>query len=159
MSRRIALPGADELFRQTGDPSRQPEPETTPSPSEPTPAPAVRAVPDVPDLAPLGTPPAAEEAESGLEEASAAVRTAPRRRPRSVAERRPSGRERHEEKITVYVSPDELMDLEHARLTLRGDFGLPVDRGRVVREALAVVLADLEAKGEASILVRRLRGR
>jgi len=34
-----------------------------------------------------------------------------------------------------------------------------VGRGRVVREALAVVLADFEAKGEASILVRRLRGR
>jgi hypothetical protein len=76
-----------------------------------------------------------------------------------VADRRPSGRERHEEKITVYVSAEELMDLEHARLALRGDFALPVDRGRVVREALAVVLADFEAKGEASILVRRLRGR
>jgi len=76
-----------------------------------------------------------------------------------VADRRPSGRERHDEKITVYVSAEELMDLEHARLGLRGDFGLPVDRGRVVREALAVVLADFEAKGEASILVRRLRGR
>jgi hypothetical protein len=159
MSRRIALPGADELFRQTGDPSRSPDPEAAPSPSEPAPAPAVRVVPDVPEIAPVSVPAVAEDAESGLEEASAAVRTAPRRRPRSVAERRPSGRERHEEKITVYVSPDELMDLEHARLTLRGDFGLPVDRGRVVREALAVVLADLEAKGEASILVRRLRGR
>jgi hypothetical protein len=76
-----------------------------------------------------------------------------------LADRRPSGRERHDEKITVYVSADELMDLEHARLALRGDHGLPVDRGRVVREALAVVLADFEAKGEASILVRRLRGR
>jgi hypothetical protein len=76
-----------------------------------------------------------------------------------LAERRPSGRERHDEKITVYVSADELMDLEHARLGLRGDFGLSVDRGRVVREALAVVLADFEAKGDASILVRRLRGR
>lgn len=32
-------------------------------------------------------------------------------------------------------------------------------RGRIVREALAVVLADLESKGEHSILVRRLRGR
>jgi hypothetical protein len=93
-----------------------------------------------------------------LEEASAAVRTVARRRARAVADRRPSGRERHEEKITVYVSAEELMDLEHARLTLRGDHGLSVDRGRVVREALAVVLADLEAKGEASILVRRLRG-
>lgn len=77
---------------------------------------------------------------------------------RGRVQRRPSGRERHDEKITVYVSAEELMDLEHARLTLRGDFGLAVDRGRIVREAIAVVLADLEARGEASILVRRLRG-
>jgi hypothetical protein len=102
--------------------------------------------------------PAPEDADA-LEEAASAVRTASRRRARSLAERRPSGRERHEEKITVYVSADELMDLEHARLGLRGDYGLSVDRGRVVREALAVVLADFEAKGDASILVRRLRGR
>jgi len=34
-----------------------------------------------------------------------------------------------------------------------------VDRGRIVREAVAVVLADLESRGDASILVRRLRGR
>ncbi|MQS05606.1 hypothetical protein FNX44_028020, partial [Streptomyces sp. OF1] len=72
--------------------------------------------------------------------------------------RRPSGRERHDEKITVYVSAEELMDLEHARLVLRGEHGLAVDRGRIVREAVAVVLADLESRGEASILVRRLRG-
>jgi hypothetical protein len=87
------------------------------------------------------------------------VRPTSRRRPRALADRRPSGRESHDEKITVYLSADELMDLEHARLALRGDHGLPVDRGRVVREALAVVLADFEAKGDASILVRRLRGR
>ncbi len=74
------------------------------------------------------------------------------------AARRPSGRERHDEKITVYCSPEELLDLERARLALRGDFGLAVDRGRIVREAMAVVLADLAAKGESSILVRRLRG-
>ncbi|BAJ31521.1 MULTISPECIES: hypothetical protein [Kitasatospora] len=73
--------------------------------------------------------------------------------------RRPSGRERHDEKITVYVSAEELMDLEHARLVLRGEHGLAVDRGRIVREAIAVVLADMEQRGEASILVRRLRGR
>ncbi|MGW3624946.1 hypothetical protein [Streptomyces sp. NPDC000880] len=81
-----------------------------------------------------------------------------RRRGRG-ANRRPSGRERHDEKITVYVSAEELMDLEHARLVLRGEHGLAVDRGRIVREAVAVVLADLEQRGEASILVRRLRGR
>jgi hypothetical protein len=83
---------------------------------------------------------------------------APRKRGRSAA-RRPSGRERHDEKITVYVSAEELMDLEHARLVLRGEHGLAVDRGRIVREAVAVVLADLETRGDASILVRRLRGR
>ncbi|MFD9127245.1 hypothetical protein [Kitasatospora sp. NPDC059571] len=82
-----------------------------------------------------------------------------RPRPRGRAARRPSGRERHDEKITVYVSAEELMDLEHARLVLRGEHGLAVDRGRVVREAISVVLADLEQRGEASILVRRLRGR
>nr|BEK69055.1 hypothetical protein KPHV_62820 [Kitasatospora purpeofusca] len=82
-----------------------------------------------------------------------------RPRPRGRAPRRPSGRERHDEKITVYVSAEELMDLEHTRLVLRGEHGLAVDRGRIVREAIAVVLADLEQRGEASILVRRLRGR
>jgi hypothetical protein len=73
--------------------------------------------------------------------------------------RHPSGRQRHDEKITVYVSPAELVDLEHARLILRANHSLAIDRGRIVREALAVVLADLEAKGEQSILVRRLRSR
>ncbi|MFJ9953329.1 hypothetical protein [Kitasatospora sp. NPDC091207] len=82
-----------------------------------------------------------------------------RPRARGRAPRRPSGRERHDEKITVYVSAEELMDLEHTRLVLRGEHGLAVDRGRIVREAIAVVLADLEQRGEASILVRRLRGR
>ncbi len=34
--------------------------------------------------------------------------------------------------------------------------GLAVDRGRLVREAVALVLADLDAHGEDSALVRRL---
>lgn len=85
-------------------------------------------------------------------------RSASRRPPRAQPDRRPTGRERHEEKITVYVSSDELLDLEGARLTLRGEHGLAVDRGRIVREAVAVVLADLDATGEESVLVRRLRG-
>ena len=71
----------------------------------------------------------------------------------------PSGREKHDEKITVYLSPEELFDLEQARLHLRGDLGLAVDRGRIVRESLAIVIADLEAKGDQSIIARRLRGR
>lgn len=91
--------------------------------------------------------------------ASAANGAAPRGKRGRAPSRRPSGRERHDEKITVYVSAEELMDLEHARLVLRGEHGLAVDRGRIVREAVAVVLADLESRGDASILVRRLRGR
>ncbi|MFD4685730.1 hypothetical protein, partial [Streptomyces sp. NPDC058461] len=97
----------------------------------------------------------------GAQEGSAtapAPEAAARKRGRA-GNRRPSGRERHDEKITVYVSAEELMDLEHARLVLRGEHGLAVDRGRIVREAVAVVLADLETRGDASILVRRLRGR
>jgi hypothetical protein len=70
--------------------------------------------------------------------------------------RRPSGRVRHDEKMTVYVTSDELLDIEHARLVLRRSHGLAVDRGRMVREALALVLADLEAHGADSALVRRL---
>ena len=153
MSRRSALPGAAELFRSTGDGREavEDDQDTLTRPQAPlsvAPAPA-----------PIELAPVSLEDTDGLEAASQAVRTSTRRRARTVAERRPSGRERHDEKITVYVSADELMDLEHARLALRGDHGLPVDRGRVVREALAVLLADFETKGEASILVRRLRGR
>ena len=58
--------------------------------------------------------------------------------------------------MTVYVTSDELLELEHARLALRSEHGLVVDRGRMVREALALVLADLELNGDASALVRRL---
>jgi hypothetical protein len=70
--------------------------------------------------------------------------------------RRPSGRVRHDEKMTVYVTSDELLDIEHARLVLRRSHGLGGERGRMVREALALVLADLEAHGADSALVRRL---
>lgn len=70
--------------------------------------------------------------------------------------KRPSGRVRHDEKMTVYVTSDELLDIEHARLVLRREHGLAVDRGRLVREALALVLADLESQGADSALVQRL---
>jgi len=67
-----------------------------------------------------------------------------------------SGRVRHDEKVTVYVTSDELLDIEHARLSLRRSHGLGVDRGRLVRAAVAIALADLEANGEDSVLVQRL---
>ncbi|MCX2952027.1 hypothetical protein [Lentzea sp. NEAU-D7] len=72
-------------------------------------------------------------------------------------QRRGSGRTKHTTKITVYVSDEELLALEQARLVLRGEHSLAVDRGRVVREAIAIVLDDLETHGDASLLVRRLR--
>lgn len=68
-----------------------------------------------------------------------------------------SGRRRHDAKITVYVSDEELLALEQTRLALRAEHGLAADRGRVVREAVAVLLADFEAQGADSVLVRRLR--
>jgi len=99
---------------------------------------------------------------AGPEDGAGSVAAGGRRRAASAPAtggRLPTGRERHDEKITVYVSVAELMDLERARLTLRGEHGLAVDRGRIVREALAVVLADLATEGESSTLVRRLRSR
>ncbi|MEV1022740.1 hypothetical protein [Streptomyces sp. NPDC050264] len=195
MSRRVSLPGADELFRTTGGMALQSSSPRRPANGEvrvPGPAgesdeaAASSSAADEGDAA-TGSAPSAEhtaaEAESdagsrsraaaeagekparrastGAQEGSGSGRgsTAAARRRSRAANRRPSGRERHDEKITVYVSAEELMDLEHARLVLRGEHGLAVDRGRIVREAVAVVLADLESRGDASILVRRLRGR
>ena len=66
-----------------------------------------------------------------------------------------SGRIRHDEKITVYVSADELIRLEQARLTLRAQ-GIAVDRGRFVRAAIAAALADLEENGDSADVISRL---
>ena len=116
MSRRISLPGADELFR----PTREGPEEVV----EPTNGAAARPRP-------------AEQADG--------------------APRRSSGRVKHDEKMTVYVTADELLDLEHARLTLRRQAGVAVDRGRLVREAVAIALADIDSRGADSDIVRRLR--
>ena len=107
MARRVNVPAADDIFRQTKRGG------------------AVRAVPDQPE-------------------------------PEPEERKGPSGRVKHDEKMTVYVTADELLEIEQARLTLRSAHGLAVDRGRLVREALALVLADLELNGEASALVSRL---
>ena len=108
MSRRVSLPGASELFRDTK--SAKPLAAVPPVPSEPPASPKPRG----------------------------------------------SGRVRHEEKITVYVSENELLALEQARLTLRARYGMAVARGRIVREAIAAALEDLETKGGESDVVRRL---
>jgi hypothetical protein len=111
MPRRVSLPGASELFRDTK--SAKPLSAVPPVPFEPPPPPMPRG----------------------------------------------SGRIRHEEKITVYVSETELLALEQARLTMRARYGMAVDRGRIVREAIAAALEDLEANGGESDVVRRLKSR
>ena len=80
----------------------------------------------------------------------------PSRSPAPETERQASGRESHPQKITVYLSGPELIQLERAKLILRG-YGITVDRGRIVREALAVLLADLETAGEDSVVAQRLQ--
>ncbi|MFI6447759.1 hypothetical protein [Kitasatospora sp. NPDC050543] len=177
----MSLPGADELFRTTGGMALSP---SLARPAEAPRAETPRAVNGTEEAeraaradrseaeqrtGASATVPAPASGQGGGQPAArhgapedqpgAGDPAARRARPRGRAPRRPSGRERHDEKITVYVSAEELMDLEHTRLVLRGEHGLAVDRGRIVREAIAVVLADLEQRGEASILVRRLRGR
>ena len=138
MTRRISLPGADELFRKT----------------------TLSAVPDqvVEEVEVAHTNRPTTQSVAKAAPKSTGVRQTPRRRPTGL-DKGPSGREKHDEKITVYLSPEELFDLEQARLHMRGDLGLAVDRGRIVREALAIVIADLESKGDQSIIARRLRGR
>ena len=71
-------------------------------------------------------------------------------------ERQATGRERHDQKITVYLSATELLEIEHARLRLRR-LGIALDRGRLVREAIAILLADLDARGDDSLVVRNIR--
>ena len=67
-----------------------------------------------------------------------------------------SGRIKHNEKMTVYLTSDELLAVEQARLKLRGELGRNVDRGRLVRAALAIALGDLEARGTDSEIAQRL---
>ncbi|MDQ4026291.1 MAG: hypothetical protein M3217_12510 [Actinomycetota bacterium] len=76
-----------------------------------------------------------------------------------VAEEAPSSRKgpRHETKVTFYCTNADLTALDQARLTLRAEHGVGADRGKVVRTALAYVLEDFEARGEDSILLRRLQ--
>jgi hypothetical protein len=130
MTRRVRLP-RDELFRTTTNG-------------------AVLRSASAASTAPV-TPPHAEERPHVV--GSAEDRAA------NSSLRRGTGRQRHDEKITVYVSPEELLDLEKVRIMLRAEYGLVVDRGRIVREAIALLLGDLDANEADSALVTRLRDR
>jgi hypothetical protein len=151
MPRRVSLPGAAELFRAT--PAAPIKPAETASLDRPQAE--AEEEPQSIDLtrslvADSGQLPAAE----AVEHEGSAKPSGSNRATTSAA--RGSGRVRHDEKITVYVSNEELLDLERARLSLRADHGMAVDRGRIVREALALVIGDLTERGPDSDLVRRL---
>ena len=126
MARRVSLPSADDLFRPTVDGE--------------TPADQLQAVPATPD------------APNGSDASDAHAPDAPG----ASGRRRPSGRVRHDETMTIYVTAAELLDIEDARLSLRRDHGLAVDRGRLVREAIALALAEMEHEGADSAIVQRL---
>lgn len=145
MSRRVSLPGADELFRRTSEADRGSDAEAAPQSSPRRTRPPLAAAP-----APVEVPD--EPAEQPAAPAAEAVPAEEKARPR----RTPSGRVRHDEKMTVYVTADELLEIEHARLVLRRRMGSAVDRGRLVRAAVAMALADLDEHGDDSELVRRL---
>lgn len=141
-SRRVTLPGADELFfRPSGPDGEQSEAESRHKVPE-----QERQETNGDDVE-RRRPRGADDAGDGHgAKGDGAVRRAPK----------PSGRQRHDEKITVYISGAELLALEQARLSLRAEHGLSADRGRLVREAVAVLLADFEENGAGSMLVRRL---
>jgi hypothetical protein len=63
---------------------------------------------------------------------------------------------KHDEKITFYCTSDDLMAIEQTRLELRAKYGTAADRGRIVRAALSYVLEDFSARGEDSVLLRKL---
>jgi hypothetical protein len=163
MTRRPVLPGASELFRRTDAPS-VPEVTELPSLSTTTSSPALRSSSagrrseeSTDQQPPLTLVP------GGAADQVPPFRAVPQQTMQPVVPtrgrpaRRPD-RTKHDEKITVYISADELLALETARLTLRGRHGVAADRGRIVREAIAVILADLGERGDDSVLVRRLRG-
>jgi hypothetical protein len=121
VSRRVKLPGADELFGGGADPK----------------AARREHLVAMPDRA---------ESADDLDN-----------RPDVEPKRGPSGRIRHDEKITVYVTSQELLDLERVRLALRSEHGLAVDRGRIVREAIHLAIESVERDGADGVLVQRLR--
>ena len=167
MTRRPVLPGASELFRRTDTASSLPEVTELPSLSSTTSSPALRG-----GQVARRSEEAAEQTpltlvSGGATDDLASFRTSPPPAPtmqpsiptRGRPARNRTDRAKHDEKITVYISQDELLALETARLTLRGQHGVAADRGRIVREAISVLLADLGERGDDSVLVRRLRGK
>ena len=162
MTRRPVLPGASELFRRTDSAPSAPEVTELPSLSTTASSPALRgAARQAEEAAPLTLGPggAHDDDLAGFRGATQQVATLQPHVPTRGRPVRRTDRTKHDEKITVYISADELLALESARLTLRAQHGLAADRGRIVREAISVLLADLGERGDESVLVRRLTGK
>jgi hypothetical protein len=169
------LPGAAELFRRTDTAPSVPEVTELPSLSSTTSSPALRGgsamrrtddSTDAQGSLPLTLVPGGATDDDLASFRTAAPQSAGRHsaapmQPTIPTRGRPArnrnDRTKHDEKITVYISADELLALESARLTLRGQHGVAADRGRIVREAISVLLADLAQRGEDAVLVKRLR--
>ena len=169
MTRRPVLPGASELFRRTDSDSSTPEVTELPSLSATVSSPALRGTSRQAEEPGAGMPltlvtggAQARDAADDLAAYRAPAPSAPVLQPSVPTRGRPvrkADRAKHDEKITVYISADELLALEGARLTLRGQHGVVADRGRIVREAIGVLLADLAERGDDSVLVQRLKAR
>jgi hypothetical protein len=164
VTRRPVLPGASELFRRTDAPS-VPEVTELPSLSTTTGSPALRGSAAARRPEESGEQPPLTLVPGGADELASFRSAAPQptMQPKIPTRGRPARsraeRTKHDEKITVYVSADELVALESARLALRAQHGVAADRGRIVREAISVILADLTERGDDSVLVQRLRGK
>jgi hypothetical protein len=168
VTRRPVLPGASELFRRTDSAPSAPEVTELPNLSTTTSSPALRggtagrrSDETAEQQPPLTLVPGGAAQDDELGAFRSAPQPAPTLQPNIPTRGRPArrpDRTKHDEKITVYISADELLALETARLTLRGQHGVAADRGRIVREAISVLLADLGERGDDSVLVRRLRG-
>ncbi len=141
MTRRVSLPGADELFRSTVEPNLAPSPEDSTPKMSPEIAEAVNAT---------GAPGPQQVVQSPRATASD-IQPELRGDPKQSSPK-------HDQKVTFYCTDEELTRLERARLTLRAEHRLPCDRGRLVRAALAEVLGDFESHGASSALLRRLKG-
>lgn len=134
MNRRASLPGADELFRSTQARADQTS-----------------------ERGRGARGGRAQERSPGAGRGTLAGRGGGERgEPEEDAAPEASGRVRHDQKITVYLTGQELLDLEQARLRLRAEFDIAVDRGRIVREAVAELLQDLHDEGPDAAIVRRL---
>lgn len=127
VNKRASLPGASELFRQT---------QSNPA-FDPPPGAAPRDDAPVEQASDAPVSPATPSEVPGVPLAS--------------------GRIRHDQKITVYFSSEELFALEDATLECKRTHGLKVDRGRLVRSAVALALADLAERGADSDVVAALR--